>query len=87
MTRNLFEIGAILLYDMNGKSSTEKACSLSWFQGWNESQREQFAQALLEKDRELSNPNPTVSEESLDSLMQTLGSEIKVTSTILKLEC
>ena len=72
MSRRILEFGTIALFNMNGRASTEKSCALSWFQNWDESQRQEFAHTLLEKDKELTS-RQDAPDESLNSLMQTLG--------------
>jgi succinate dehydrogenase flavin-adding protein (antitoxin of CptAB toxin-antitoxin module) len=58
---------------MSGKSQTEKACTLSWFHNWNQDQKQKFGQILLEKDKEVLSLSSSVDDESLNSLMATLG--------------
>ena len=55
---------------MPGKSRTEIACSLvlSWFRNWDDNQKKEFAQILIDKQR----GSPSTTDQSLDALMSTM---------------
>lgn len=50
----------------SGKARTEIACALSWFRNWNEEQKREFAQVLIDRDR------PPDMDQSLECLMSTM---------------
>ena len=54
---------------MNGKARTEMACSLSWFNNWNEVQREEFGKILIQSQ----NGQETEVDGNLDALMNQLS--------------
>ena len=69
MTRSklLFDIKSTVYKEiMFGKAKSEIACTLSWFQNWNEEQRNEFAKVLL-RNRE------SVDDSTLESLMSTMN--------------